>query len=88
MPEPANPDYVDRCIDYVSSSGRRCIADLVLCTLLIGAVSLWSIKELDADFSQPAYAKSDGPTGPAQAVEICKRSGGGYAQKRASPHLI
>lgn len=42
MSERPNPDYVDRCVDFISSGRRRCFADLALWAIIIGALFMVS----------------------------------------------
>lgn len=56
MSESPQPDYVDRCIDYISTHRTRWIADITLGTVVLGAVSIGLTEELDVNIKQRASA--------------------------------
>lgn len=56
MSESPQPDYVDRCIDYISTHRTRWIADITLGTIILGAVSIGLAEELDVNIEQRASA--------------------------------
>ena len=55
MSERPNPDYVDRCVDFISSGRRRCFADLALWTIIIGALFMVSSYERNARMGDLAW---------------------------------
>lgn len=69
MSERPNPDYVDRCIDFISSGRQRCFADLALWSIIIGAILMVSSYERDAGTGNRAWKNvaSNSPTPAALA---------------------
>lgn len=55
MSERPNPDYVDRCVDFISSGRRRCFADLALWAIIIGAFLMVSSYGRDAPTGNRAW---------------------------------
>lgn len=54
MSKRPNPDYVDRCIDYISSRRRRLVADLTLGAIVLVGVSFGLVNEIEAELTTPA----------------------------------
>ena len=47
MSQRPDPDYVDHCIDFISSGRRRCFADLALWAVIIAPILLISPYQQD-----------------------------------------
>jgi len=56
MSEQPNPDYVDRCIDFISNRRQRCFADLALCAIIVGALLVLSPNEYNNGAGSSAWS--------------------------------
>ena len=79
MSEQRSPDYVDRCIDYISNLPQRCFADAALGALIIGALLAFSPNEYSTGTEHRAsknghdkiLAIRDSPQGDREGPKRC-----------------